>query len=133
MKPKIFNTILDVVSEVCDVPAPDIISLKKDEEIAEARIILVWLCVRCGLKPKEIGKFLNRKNPNFVSEHKAKYIVKDTEYTCFRSLVRKAARILPTRLKAMEEAEEAADMAKYVPSCSPSDSPTPPPATDTTT
>jgi hypothetical protein len=125
MKPKIFNTILDVVSEVCDVPAQDIISFKKDEEIAEARIILVWLCVRSGLKPKEIGKFLNRKNPNFVSEQKAKYTVRDAEYTCFRSLVRKAARILPTRFKAMEEAEEASDMAKYIPSCSPTDSPTP--------
>ena len=128
MKPKIFNTILDVVSEVCDVPAQDIISFKKDEEIAEARIILVWLCVRCGLKPKEIGKFLNRKNPNFVSEQKAKYTVRDAEYTCFRSLVRKAARILPTRFKAMEEAEEAADMAKYIPSCSPTDSQSPTPA-----
>ena len=125
MKPKIFNTILDVVSEVCDVPAQDIVSFKKDEEIAEARIILVWMCVRCGLKPKEIGKFLNRKNPNFVSEQKAKYTVRDAEYTCFRSLVRKTARILPTRFKAMEEAEEAADMAKYIPSCSPTDSPTP--------
>ena len=127
MKPKIFNTILDVVSEVCDVPAQDIISFKKDEEIAEARIILVWLCVRCGLKPKEIGKFLNRKNPNFVSEQKAKYTVRDAEYTCFRSLVRKAARILPTRFKAMEEAEEAADMAKYIPSCSPTDNQSPTP------
>ena len=127
MKPKIFQTILDVVSEVCDVPAQDIISFKKDEEIAEARIILVWLCVRCGLKPKEIGKFLNRKNPNFVSEQKAKYTVKDTEYTCFRSLVRKAARILPPRFKAMEEAEEAADMAKYISSCSPTDSQSPTP------
>lgn len=125
MKPKIFNTILDVVSEVCDVPAQEIVSFKKDEEIAEARIILVWLCVRCGLKPKEIGKFLNRKNPNFVSEQKAKYTVRDAEYTCFRSLVRKAARILPSRFKAMEDAEEAADMAKYIPSCSPTDSPTP--------
>lgn len=127
MKPKIFNTILDVVSEVCDVSAQDIVSFKKDEEIAEARIILVWLCVRCGLKPKEIGKFLNRKNPNFVSEQKTKYTVRDAEYTCFRSLVRKAARILPTRFKAMEEAEEAADMAKYIPSCSPTDSQTPAP------
>lgn len=133
MKPKIFQTILDVVSEVCDIPAQDIISFKKDEEIAEARIILVWLCVRCGLKPKEIGKFLNRKNPNFVSEQKAKYTVRDAEYTCFRSLVRKAARILPTRFKAMEEAEEAADMAKYIPSCSPIDSPTPTPTPSTTT
>ena len=127
MKHKIFNTILDVISEVCDVPAQDIISFKKDEEIAEARIILVWLCVRCGLKPKEIGKFLNRKNPNFVSEQKAKYTVRDAEYTCFRSLVRKAARILPSRFKAMEEAEEAADMAIYISSCSPTDSQTPAP------
>lgn len=127
MKPKIFQTILDVVSEVCDIPAQEIISFKKDEEIAEARIILVWLCVRCGLKPKEIGKFLNRKNPNFVSEQKAKYTVRDAEYTCFRSLVRKAARILPTRFKAMEEAEEAADMAKYIQSCSPTDSQSPTP------
>ena len=127
MKPKIFNTILDVVSEVCDIPAQDIISFKKDEEIAEARIILVWLCVRCGLKPKEIGKFLNRKNPNFVSEQKAKYTVRDAEYTCFRSLVRKAARILPSRFKAMEEAEEAADMEKYISSCSPTDSQSPTP------
>ena len=127
MKPKIFNTILDVVSEVCDVPAQDIISFKKDEEIAEARIILVWLCVRSGLKPKEIGKFLNRKNPNFVSEQKAKYTVRDAEYTCFRSLVRKAARILPTRFNAMEEAEEAADMAKYISSYSQTDSQSPTP------
>ena len=133
MKPKIFNTILDVVSEVCDVSAQDIVSFKKDEEIAEARIILVWLCVRCGLKPKEIGKFLNRKNPNFVSEQKAKYTVRDAEYTCFRSLVRKAARILPSRFKAMEEAEEAADMAKYIPSCSPTDSPTDSPTPTPTT
>ena len=36
MKSKIFNTILDVVSEVCDVPAQDIISFKKDEEIYKA-------------------------------------------------------------------------------------------------
>lgn len=118
MKTKIFSTILDVVSEVCDIPAQDIISLKKDEEIADARTILVWLCIRSGLKPKEIGKFLNRKNPNFVSEQKTKYTVRDAEYVCFRSLVRKAARILPLRLKAMEDEEEAADMAKYMPTSS---------------
>ena len=127
MKSKHFATILDVVSEVCEVSAQDIISLKKDEEIADARIIFVWLCIRSGLKPKEIGKFLNRKNPNFVSEHKAKYTVRDAEYVVFRSLVRKAARILPSRIKAMEDAEEAADMAKYVPSCSPTDSQSPTP------
>lgn len=125
MKSKHFATILDVVSEVCEVSAQDIISLKKDEEIADARIIFVWLCIRSGLKPKEIGKFLNRKNPNFVSEQKAKYTVRDAEYVVFRSLVRKAARLIPPRLKAMEEAEEAADMAQYVPSSSPTDSPTP--------
>lgn len=127
MKSKIFQTILDVVSEVCDVPAQDVISFKKDEEVAEARIILVWLCSRSGLKPKEISKFLNRKNPNFVSEQKAKYMVRDAEYTCFRSLIRKAARILPPRLKAMEEAEEAEDMAKYIPTYSQTDSQSPTP------
>ena len=118
MKYKIFNTILDVVSEVCKIPAQDIVSFKKDEEIADARIILVWLCSRSGLKPKEIGKFLNRKNPNFVSEQKTKYTVRDAEYVVFRTLVRKAARILPPKLKEMEDAEEAADMLKYVPTCS---------------
>lgn len=125
MKTKLFDTILEVVSEVCDVPSQDIISMKKDEEISDARVIFVWLCSRSGLRPKEISKFLNRKAPNFVSECKTKYTVRDTEYVCFRSLVRKSARLLPQRIKQMEDAEEALDMQQYMPSCSPNDSQSP--------
>jgi tRNA 2-selenouridine synthase SelU len=77
MKTKLFNTMLEVVSEVCEVPAQEIVSTKKDEEVSDARIILVWLCSRGGLRPKEIAKFLNRKAPNFVSECRTKYTVRD--------------------------------------------------------
>lgn len=105
MKTKIFNTILDVVSEVCEVSTQDILSLKKDIEIAEARVLLVWFCYQNGMYSSDIAKFINRKNQNSVTERIHEYHERIATSTMFRCYVTKIARILPARISSIEEEE----------------------------
>ena len=44
MKTLIFETILNTVSEVTEVSPEVLLSEKKQDEVVEARTILIWFC-----------------------------------------------------------------------------------------
>ena len=84
MKTQIFNTLLDIVSQECEVTKEDILSQKKVEEIVDARTILVYFCKDYGLHNAEIAKFLNRKKTDTICEYMEKYTIYRKQSAKFR-------------------------------------------------
>lgn len=105
MKTKIFETILDVVSEVCEVSKEDLLSQGKQDEVVEARAMLIWYCRWNGLHANDIAKFVKRKHPNSVNDYLNKYRIYKSSTLLFRMLTERISKILPQRLSQLTEKE----------------------------
>lgn len=114
IKTKIFEEILKVVSEVMKVAESDILSPKRDREIAEARQVFVWFCKINGGCAKDIVKFINRKDKNCVTELVNNYHSNYASYTMYRIMSDKISRILPPLLKKVEEEEKMRDLSEII-------------------
>jgi hypothetical protein len=114
MKTKLFDAILKVVSDVMKVAESDILSPKRDREIAEARQVFVWFSKINGGCAKDIIKFINRKDKNCVTELVNNYHSNYASYTMYRMMSDKISRILPPILKKVEEEEKARDLAEIM-------------------
>lgn len=114
IKTKIFEEILKVVSEVMKVAEGDILSPKRDREIAEARQVFVWFCKINGGCAKDIIRFINRKDKNCVTELVNNYHSNYASYTMYRIMSDKISRILPPILKKVEDEEKARDLAEIM-------------------
>lgn len=114
MKTKIFEEILKVVSEITNVSCSDILSPKRDREVTEARSIFVWFCKVNGGCAKDVLTFINRKNINCITELTANYHSNYARYTMFRMMSDKISRILPPKLKKVEDEEIAKDLAEIM-------------------
>ena len=114
MKTKIFEEILKVVSEITNVSCSDILSPKRDREVTEARSIFVWFCKVNGGCANDILKFINRKDKNCVTELTTNYHSNYARYIMFRMMSDKVSRILPPRLKKVEDEEAVKDMAEVL-------------------
>ena len=114
IKTKIFEEILKVVSEVMKVAESDILSPKRDREIAEARQVFVWFCKINGGCAKDIVKFINRKDKNCVTELVNNYHSNYASYTMYRIMSDKISRILPPLLKKVEEEEKMRDLSEIM-------------------
>ena len=98
MKTQIFNTLLDIVSQECEVTKEDILSHNKAEWIVDARTILVYFCKDYGLHNAEIAKFLNRKKTDTICEYMEKYQVFRKQSAGFRMDVNRITTILQDTL-----------------------------------
>lgn len=67
MRVKIFNTIMDVVSEATEVSQEVILSRTKTEDAVEARTIVIYLARKFGLPNSYIQKKFNRKSRESVT------------------------------------------------------------------
>ena len=105
MKTIIFETILDVVSKETEVSKADIISLKKDDEILEARILFVWFCNLNGMHVPDIAKFLGRKSQSSITDKIRDYHSWSASYAAFRYYVKKISLVLPARLEQLAESD----------------------------
>lgn len=94
MKTQIFNTLLDIVSQECEVTKEDILSHNKAEEIVDARTILVYFCKDYGLHTAEIAKFLNRKKTDTICEYMGKYPIFRKQSAKFRMDVNRITSLL---------------------------------------
>jgi chromosomal replication initiation ATPase DnaA len=98
-----FETILDVVSEVTEVTKQDILSIRKDDEILEARILFVWFCNLNGMHVPDIMRFLGRKSESAVMSKIRNYHSWSATSTMFRCYAKKIAAILPARIEEVTE------------------------------
>lgn len=114
MKTKILEEILNVVSEATNVKCEDIVSPRREREVSEARQIFVWFCKVNGGCANDILKFINRKDKNCVTELTTNYHSNYARYIMFRMMSDKVSRILPPRLKKVEDEEAAKDMAEVL-------------------
>ena len=114
MKTRILDEILNVVSEATNVKCEDIVSPRRDREVAEARQIFVWFCKVNGGCASDILKFINRKDKNCVTELTTNYHSNYARYIMFRMMSDKVSRILPPRLKKVEDEEATKDMAEVL-------------------
>ena len=114
MKTRILEEILNVVSEATNVKREDIVSPHRDREVAEARQIFVWFCKVNGGCANDILKFINRKDKNCVTELTTNYHSNYARYIMFRMMSDKVSRILPPRLKKVEDEEATKDMAEVL-------------------
>lgn len=103
MKTKMFETILEVVSEVTEVTKQDILSIRKDDEILEARILFVWFCNLNGMHVPDIMRFLGRKSESAVTSKIRDYHSWSATSTMFRCYAKKIAAILPARIEKVAE------------------------------
>lgn len=103
MKTKMFETILEVVSEVTEVTKQDILSIRKDDEILEARILFVWFCNLNGMHVPDIMRFLGRKSESAVTSKIRDYHSWSAISTMFRCYAKKIAAILPARIEEVAE------------------------------
>lgn len=114
MKTKILEEILNVVSEATNVKCEDIVSPRREREVAEARQIFVWFCKVNGGCANDILKFINRKDKNCVTELTTNYYSNYARYIMFRMMSDKVSRILPPRLKKVEDEEAVKDMSEVL-------------------
>ena len=114
MKTKIFEEILKVVSEITNVSCSDILSPKRGREVTEARSIFVWFCKVNGGCAKDVLTFVNRKNINCITELTANYHSNYARYTMFRMMSDKISRVLPPKLKKVEDEEIEKDLAEVM-------------------
>lgn len=114
MKTKILEEILNVVSEATNVKCEDIVSPRREREVAEARQIFVWFSKVNGGCANDILKFINRKDKNCVTELTTNYHSNYARYIMFRMMSDKVSRILPPRLKKVEDEEAVKDMAEVL-------------------
>lgn len=114
MKTKILEEILNVVSEATNVKGEDIVSPRREREVAEARQIFVWFCKVNGGCANDILKFINRKDKNCVTELTTNYHSNYARYIMFRMMSDKVSRILPPRLKKVEDEEAVKDMSEVL-------------------
>jgi chromosomal replication initiation ATPase DnaA len=98
-----FETILEVVSEVTEVTKQDILSIRKDDEILEARILFVWFCNLNGMHVPDIMRFLGRKSESAVTSKIRYYHSWSATSTMFRCYAKKIAAILPARIEEVAE------------------------------
>jgi chromosomal replication initiation ATPase DnaA len=103
MKTKMFETILDVVSEVTEVSKVDILSERKDDEILEARILFVWFCYDNGMHVPDIMRYLGRKSESAVTKKIKDYHSWRSASMMFRIYTKKIAALLPTRIEEVTE------------------------------
>ena len=103
MKTKMFEAILDVVSEVTEVTKENILSIRKDDEILEARILFVWFCNLNGMHVPDIMRFLGRKSESAVTNKIRDYHSWSAISTMFRCYAKKIAAILPARIEEVTE------------------------------
>lgn len=114
MKTKILEEILNVVSEATNVKCEDIVSPRREREMAEARQIFVWFCKVNGGCANDILNFINRKDKNCVTELTTNYHSNYARYIMFRMMSDKVSRILPPRLKKVEDEEAVKDMSEVL-------------------
>lgn len=114
MKTKILEEILNVVSEATNVKCEDIVSPRREREVAEARQIFVWFCKVNGGCANDILKFINRKDKNCVTELTTNYHSNYARYIMFRMMSDKVSRILPPILKKVEDEEAVKDMSEVL-------------------
>ena len=114
MKTRILEEILNVVSEATNVKCEDIVSPRRDREVAEARQIFVWFCKVNGGCANDILKFINRKDKNCVTELTTNYHSNYARSIMFRMMSDKVSRILPPRLKKVEDEEAVRDMTEVL-------------------
>ena len=114
MKTKILEEILNVVSEATNVKCEDIVSPRREREVAEARQIFVRFCKVNGGCANDILKFINRKDKNCVTELTTNYHSNYARYIMFRMMSDKVSRILPPRLKKVEDEEAVKDMSEVL-------------------
>jgi chromosomal replication initiation ATPase DnaA len=98
-----FETILEVVSEVTEVTKSDIMSIRKDDEILEARILFVWFCNLNGMHVPDIMRFLGRKSESAVINKIRDYHSWSATSTIFRCYAKKIAALLPARIEEVTE------------------------------
>lgn len=103
MKTKMFETILEVVSEVTEVSTADILSKCKDDDKLEARILFVWFCNLNGMHVPDIMKFLGRKSESSVTDKIRDYHSWSATSTMFRLYAKRIAAILPARIEDVAE------------------------------
>lgn len=66
-KKEIFDKILDVSAEVCDVDKEDIMSGVRSENVVVARTICVFWCMSAGFSVESLLKCTDRTNPNSIN------------------------------------------------------------------
>lgn len=73
MKTELLNSMLDIVSEVCEVSREDILSHCKREDVVDARCIFVHYCRKYGFKNQVVAEFLNRKRRCVIDAYLRNY------------------------------------------------------------
>lgn len=60
-----FNGVIEIVSKVTDIPQSEILSKRREQEIVDARCILIYVLYKVyNLSFKQIGKIVGRSGEN---------------------------------------------------------------------
>lgn len=103
MKKKSFETILAVVHEVTEVEIDDILSKRKDDDIMEAKVLLVWFCKLNGMSAYVITNFMGLKSEESVNKKLRSFHEWSAMSMMFRLYTKKIAAVLPARLEEVAE------------------------------
>jgi len=93
------------VSEVTEISKGDIISLRKDDDVLEARVLFIWFCNLNGMHVPDIMRFLSRKSESSITDKIRDYHIWSAKSSVFRCYVKRIAAILPARIEAVAESD----------------------------
>lgn len=85
-KTELLKSILNVVSEVCEISSEDILSHSKRNDIVDARCIFVHFCMEYGLPTVTIMHFLNRRRTCVINNYLQNYGIYSRQSFSFRLL-----------------------------------------------
>lgn len=91
MKTETLNSILGVVSEVCEVSREDILSHCKREDVVDARCIFVHYCKEYGFQNQVVAEFLDRKRRCVIDAYLRNYPYFSKQSYMFRVYSRQVA------------------------------------------
>ena len=86
-KREIFDKIIGISAEVCEVSVEDIMTQRRTADVVTARSIATFWCMACHLSVQDMMVCIGLKNHNSIDSIRAKFEQRWTEDHCYHMLV----------------------------------------------
>lgn len=86
-KKQIFDTIVNVSAEVCNVSVNDIMTQRRMADVVTARSIATFWCLSCNMSVQDMMVCIGLKNHNSIDSIRSKFEYKWVNENCYHMLI----------------------------------------------
>lgn len=102
-KRELFDCILQITSQVCDVNLDLIMSNCRQTDVVDARCIFFYHLRKYGLSSRDIVSLMNKRNLNSINSIIATYDARYKQSFCFRINSKEIGNLLKTKFTQTEQ------------------------------